>query len=199
MGFFSFLTQDTNQSIANIHSRFKCFTVYMFDNKGNVWKESNYDGYGEFGSKDFYELFAEMNGFTTRDEGIALQAPPEWRNQFNPEMVLPKNVLYPNLARWQHWKWINQKPIQCSGQGYFEAIGHETENVLQEHEQEQDSKLKQEEKEKKNEILQYSIELVTDVINMETTVLNRNNRKRKQDQENDQDREEGPRPKRQKI
>jgi|TARA_R110000782_G_scaffold6510_4_gene22372 hypothetical protein len=33
----------------------------MLDDKGNSWKEDNYEGYGEFGGKDYYELLAEMN------------------------------------------------------------------------------------------------------------------------------------------
>jgi hypothetical protein len=33
----------------------------MIDNKGNVYKEENYEGYGVFGGKAFYELLAEMN------------------------------------------------------------------------------------------------------------------------------------------
>lgn len=74
MGFFSWKTNDTNKSIANIHSLKSSFKVYMKDDKGNVWEEENYDGYGIFGGKDFYELLAEMNGFgSDRDWGIHLQ------------------------------------------------------------------------------------------------------------------------------
>ena len=32
----------------------------MLDNKGNVWTEDNYEGYGVFGGKDYYELLAEL-------------------------------------------------------------------------------------------------------------------------------------------
>ena len=69
MGFFSWKTQDTDKSIANEHSNRKTFRVQMIDNKGNVWTESEYDGYGRFGGKDFYELLAEMNGFTSDKTG----------------------------------------------------------------------------------------------------------------------------------
>ena len=34
----------------------------MTDDKGNRWEESNYDGYGVFGGKDYYALLDEMNG-----------------------------------------------------------------------------------------------------------------------------------------
>ena len=59
MGFFSWKTQDTDTSIANAHSNRATFKVQMIDNNGNVWTENNYDGYGVFGGKDFYELLAE--------------------------------------------------------------------------------------------------------------------------------------------
>jgi len=68
MGFFSWKTQDTDTSIANAHSNRATFKVQMIDNNGNVWTENNYDGYGVFGGKDFYELLAEMNGVVERDK-----------------------------------------------------------------------------------------------------------------------------------
>ena len=46
MGFFSWITQDTNKSISNCHSYKGSFTVYLLDNRGNVWEEFFYDGYG---------------------------------------------------------------------------------------------------------------------------------------------------------
>ena len=54
MGFFSFLTQDTNLSIANKHSSQWTFPVYMHDANGNVWEEDDYEGYGVFGGMDYY-------------------------------------------------------------------------------------------------------------------------------------------------
>jgi len=62
MGFFSWKTQDTKRSIANVFSGKPVFTVYMIDHKGNKWEEPAYGGYGDFGGKDFYVLLAEMNG-----------------------------------------------------------------------------------------------------------------------------------------
>ncbi len=67
MGFFSWKTQDTNKSIPSRYSSRKTTPVYLLDNKGNHWLESNYEGYGLFGGKDFYELLAEMNGKTKDD------------------------------------------------------------------------------------------------------------------------------------
>ena len=61
MGFFSFKTSDTKQSIPNIHSGRSTFTVHMITEDGRVFTENEYDGYGRFGGKDIYELIAELN------------------------------------------------------------------------------------------------------------------------------------------
>jgi len=61
MGFFSWKTNDTDKSIANVHSGMEAFEVTMQDDKGNKWIEPEYDGYGNFGGKDYYQLLAEMN------------------------------------------------------------------------------------------------------------------------------------------
>ncbi len=67
MGFFSFKTNDTRRSIWNKYSDRKTFRVYMTDHLGNQWVEDDYDGYGVFGGKDFYELLAEMNDLRSKD------------------------------------------------------------------------------------------------------------------------------------
>ena len=64
-GQFSWYTQDTNQQIGSEEQN--TITVYMYDNKGNVYKESNYEGYGVFGGKDYYDIMALMNGYTKQD------------------------------------------------------------------------------------------------------------------------------------
>lgn len=68
MGFFSWKTQDTDKSIPSKHSIKPTFKVYMKDNEGNMWEEDDYEGYGVFGDKDYYELVAEMNGFNFDNE-----------------------------------------------------------------------------------------------------------------------------------
>ena len=111
MGFFSWNTQDTDRSIANQYSNRKPFTVYMHDDKGNVWKEDNYDGYGEFGGKDFYELVSEMNGGESdRYAGIDMAFIDHQRNP---------NIKYPNLTETPDWEWIDEEPEHCSYQGFF--------------------------------------------------------------------------------
>lgn len=67
MGFFSFETTNTGKSIANRYSGKKMFPVVLIADDLTHWVESNYEGYGEFGGKDIYELIAEMNGFKNDD------------------------------------------------------------------------------------------------------------------------------------
>jgi len=113
MGFFSWKTQDTDESIPNKYQNIMpVFTVYMRDNKGNVWEEKNYEGYGEFGGKDFYVLLAEMNGIEGTDqekrhEGITL-----WG--FSND-----SYISPNLNRNKDTPWDNTYPVDCEYQGFF--------------------------------------------------------------------------------
>jgi hypothetical protein len=113
MGFFSFKTQDTDRSIANHYSNITPFTVYMTDNQGNIWKEDNYSGYGEFGGKDYYELLSEMNGLgSDRDAGIDLF--------FNKR---GEKYITPNLSESPNWEWVKEVPEDCEFQGYFYGLG----------------------------------------------------------------------------
>ena len=68
-GQFSWMTQDTGQQIGSQEGN--TIPVYMFDNTGKYWFEKEYEGYGVFGGKDYYELLDQMNGGTgDRSEGI---------------------------------------------------------------------------------------------------------------------------------
>ncbi len=107
MGFFSFKTQDTNRSIPSRYSCRKTFKVFMHDNQGNVYEEDNYEGYGDFGGVDYYELMASMNGMKDRYEAIE-----SWCNK-------QEGVLYPNLTQSSNWEWRNESPENCEFQGYF--------------------------------------------------------------------------------
>lgn len=105
MGFFSWKTQDTNRSICIAYGKRSTFPVTMTDNKGNKWLEKDYEGYGVFGGKDYYELLAEMNGLTTREEGINLQ-------------FSGKPFLAPNLTEDSDHIWIDEEPKNCEYQGF---------------------------------------------------------------------------------
>lgn len=125
MGYFSWQTQDTHRSIANADSIKNTFTVYMIDDKGNSWEESNYEGYGEFGGKDYYELLAEMNGVVKdkalmhytelmRSEGIRLAFKDEGSGE------KAKGIKYPNLVESpQGWEYEELSPKTCEYQGFF--------------------------------------------------------------------------------
>ena len=138
MGQFSWITQDTGEAI---REKYGCSdeyltTAYMHDNKGNVWEEKAYDGYGVFGGKDFYVLLAEMNnvevteqeieksfslGFDTtkedskndlrRTKGINLAFEGNHSGE-NPK------IIYPNLTRHKNWKWENSIPKNDPNQGW---------------------------------------------------------------------------------
>ena len=110
MGFHSFKTNDTNRSVSNVHSVRGSFDVYLKDNQGNVWHEPHYQGYGEFGGKDFYDLLAEMNGLgLDRSKGINLAFNSENRAE----------IIWPNIFENPDLPWRNDEPKQCEYQGYF--------------------------------------------------------------------------------
>lgn len=95
-GQFSWFTHDTNQQIGSEDEN-TLPSVYMFDNKGNKWLEKRYEGYGDFGGKDYYELLAQMNGMANpdRSEGISLAFSGK------------KGILYPALVVNPNFDWKN--------------------------------------------------------------------------------------------
>jgi len=107
MGFFSFKTTDTDDSIPNRHSDRDTFTVYMVDIDNNIYTEKNYAGYGVFGGKDFYELLAEINGYEGRDVGIDLY-------------FSDQTCIHPNLTRKKPFVWDDNCTVEsCEHQGFF--------------------------------------------------------------------------------
>jgi hypothetical protein len=119
MGFFSWKTCDTNRSIANAYSNELTFDVYMITPDGRVFHEAHYDGYGEFGGKDFYELLAELNGKESdRSVGIEIVF------NDNPSGDNTTGVTYPKLVEHISEDVVAQykrlpNPIGCEYQGYF--------------------------------------------------------------------------------
>jgi len=112
MGFFSWKTMDTDRSISNIFSDRGTFRITMTDDKNNRWLEKEYEGYGVFGGKDYYELLDEMNGGDgNRDEGIR-KAFDENGDGYNPKLV------YPSLTEDGAYRGPNS-PESCDFQGYF--------------------------------------------------------------------------------
>ncbi len=115
MGSFSWVTQDTNESIAVTSPK----KVYMLDNKGNKWEEDRYQGYGLFGGKDFYQLVAEMNAEFYPDVKDRLTGDVDNDRDIGISLAYGKRpVLSPNLYHSEHIKWTNSTPQDCEHQGY---------------------------------------------------------------------------------
>lgn len=128
-GQFSWFTQDTGRQIGS--ERRNTIVVYMFDNHGNSWFEDEYEGYGVFGGKDYYELMAEMNGFsegdvkgkgafdTLRNIGIDLAF-----GKLKPKGG--KKVLFPALVQDKRFNWkkhdFTQEPESDPNQGWMESV-----------------------------------------------------------------------------
>ena len=120
MGFFSWKTMDTNKSISNESSNRPTFKVVMKDNKGNKWVEENYEGYGLFGGKDYYQLLAEMNGLEVNGDedhdrglGIDLIYGSEKGTNNTP-------FISPSLSESENYEWSNREHAKdCEYQGYF--------------------------------------------------------------------------------
>lgn len=129
MGFFSWKTMDTDRSIANTYSNVKTFRVYMTDNTGNIWTENQYDGYGRFGGKDYYELLAEMNGFVSEKYQKGTEEYTDEARGFGISLAFSKDnhsgnftegVFYPNLIETiEGWVYDMKGPESCEYQGYF--------------------------------------------------------------------------------
>lgn len=92
-----------------MHSDPGSFPVYMHDDKGNVYLEMEYDGYGVFGGVDYYVLLAQMNGLADRAQGIDLA--------FNKQTK--DTIKYPNLTETADWQWRDEEPEGCPNQGFF--------------------------------------------------------------------------------
>jgi hypothetical protein len=107
----------------------------MITRDGQVFTESNYDGYGIFGGKDFYELLAEINpGIRkTSDAGIDLSSKDNPSGDYNGKFEMPKLVqhisitrkIYPDMPneeyteKFQKWFDSLDYPETCEHQGYF--------------------------------------------------------------------------------
>jgi hypothetical protein len=128
MGFFSWKTMDTDKSISNESSVRGTFRVQMIDDKGNVWTEDTYEGYGVFGGKDYYELLAEMNGLKPNDDCMSPEQYTDYMRSEGIDLAFRGNgsgehtfgVKYPNLVEMaKGWTYQHWGPESCPDQGYF--------------------------------------------------------------------------------
>jgi hypothetical protein len=71
MGFFSWMTSDTDESIMSRYSDYPVSTVYMLSpGGGKSHREDNYEGYGVFGGVDAFVHLAKTNLPAERLEGL---------------------------------------------------------------------------------------------------------------------------------
>ncbi len=132
MGMFSWITQDTNESILN--NRYdKTSEAYMFDDKGNMYHEPCYAGYGVFGGKDFFVLLAEMNRDYAEKVGLSLSEDDEDESNRDIGCILYSKhresaLRYPNLTRSSEWEWVNKCPRRCPNQGFYSATAEDLAN-----------------------------------------------------------------------
>jgi hypothetical protein len=114
MGFFSWRTSDTDESIPNWASTRPTFTVYMWAPDGRCFEEPAYGGYGDFGGVDYYALLSEINGGDgTRKDGLA-RAYADGKGGVKP----PEH--WPQLTRRKEKpKDFRKSPAECEYQGYF--------------------------------------------------------------------------------
>lgn len=111
MGFFSWMTVDTNESISNKFSERGALPVKMIDDKNNIYIETDYEGYGVFGGVDFYSLLDKMNGGTgDRVTGIG--------KEFGFDIKRPKIVSITCKKKWEEL----EDNVDCEYQGYFYPI-----------------------------------------------------------------------------
>jgi len=124
MGFFSWRTSDTRESIPADGSGRPTFQVHMITKDGRTFTEPKYEGYGVFGGKDIYELIAELNGKQWRSEGIDLVFEENPSGSF--AVAAERSVELPKLVRdiKREW-WDVAYPENCEYQGWFYPGGEE--------------------------------------------------------------------------
>jgi hypothetical protein len=96
----------------------------MITPDGRAFREASYEGYGVFGSKDFYELLAELNGLEPdRGAGIDLCFKDNGSGDDSPGVVYPKLVkrLYDGVNEESIARLYSSlpNPTSCPDQGFF--------------------------------------------------------------------------------
>jgi len=114
MGWFSWVAQNSDRSIIinGLGTRkYPSRTCYMWDNKGRRWREPEYQGYGDFGGKNYHVLLAEMN--KDYDDDVD----DETKRWDGIDMEGREGILHPNLTDCRIWTWRNDMPMSCKNQG----------------------------------------------------------------------------------
>ena len=120
MGFFSWKTADTKESILNVHTG-EHRTVYLLQPDGKPpIEETAYDGYGIFGGVDAYVWLADNNLNTAsirvwdgddavRGYGVSMGCSPNVILKYPLKFSFNKNAVYEELDASEN----------CPNQGFF--------------------------------------------------------------------------------
>lgn len=123
MGFESWHAQDDGEPIYSTQGHKR--TVYLLDDRGNLWTEDDYIGYGDFAGKNFHQLIAEMN----IDEIPPPPCESAEQEQVDEHLrihgieIMHSGQPYksPNLVHEiEGWEWTSAAPAQHEGQGCWE-------------------------------------------------------------------------------
>ena len=111
MGFFSWKTADTRETVWNRYSDHGCRTVYLLQPNGGLnIREDAYEGYGDFGGVDVYEWLAIANkAGTDREAGIDLQY-SEDPTKYPIKLSFNSDAVYEKL----------EASEECQSQGFFD-------------------------------------------------------------------------------
>lgn len=109
MGFYSWETSDTHESISNSYSNRPTFEVAMIFPDNTRVIEKNYEGYGVFGGIDFYDKVAELNNLKDRNEAIEIDCSDEKHTLKLPRFARNLKANYDDLTESEN----------CPDQGYF--------------------------------------------------------------------------------
>ena len=113
MGFFSWKTADTGETIWNKHNRRGPTPCKMLTPDKPPRVERDYNGYGDFGGVDFYAEVDRLNGGTgDRDRGITLA---HSREPGGGQVVKPRLVSIDFQGEWGDVS----DSADCPTQGYF--------------------------------------------------------------------------------
>jgi len=132
MGFFSYITQDTNESVTNQYyegtpSEPFTKTAYIIDHLGNTYG-GVYDGYGRFMTRKTFKesrrIWSETDLVKTPEEKRKLYYQHEEflnKNSYTYDQILEQmpEGLVPNVVRNPISEWVNERPEDCYHQGWF--------------------------------------------------------------------------------
>lgn len=121
MGFASFLTSDTEESVSNLYSERGAYPCKLLLPNGSIIVEKNYEGYARFEGVHIYIWTAIANGISLDDEA--------WENplimasieELGGKMFYDEHSLKPKIVSMGCTAKYEELPNSewCPNQGYF--------------------------------------------------------------------------------